>query len=116
MYFATNANPALLGHTVQSASQAVNGFEFPVSSRKCSRARQTPSASSHIGFTGGAPTLAVGTSAIFSGVIGGTALQAFWYHFAIMFEALFILTTVDAGTLGRWWLKQYADAYQITRP
>ena len=48
--------------------------------------------------TGGAPTLAVGMAHILSGVIGGKALMAFWYHFAILFEALFILTTVDAGT------------------
>ena len=48
--------------------------------------------------TGGAPTLAFGMSQVLSDVFGGVGLKAFWYHFAIMFEALFILTTVDAGT------------------
>src|SRR5207302_9584229 len=48
--------------------------------------------------TGGAPTLAVGMATIFSSFLGGRALMAIWYHFAILFEALFILTTVDAGT------------------
>ena len=106
VYFAMNANPALLGDTVQSASQAVNGFGFSVSPETLNQTAQNVGEESIIGRTGGAPTLAVGISAIFSGVIGGTALQAFWYHFAIMFEALFILTTVDAGTrVGRFMIQ-----------
>ena len=106
VYFAMNANPALLGDTVQSASQAVNGFGFSVSPETLQGTADAVGEESIIGRTGGAPTLAVGISAIFSGVIGGTALQAFWYHFAIMFEALFILTTVDAGTrVGRFMIQ-----------
>ncbi len=108
VYFAMNANPALLGDTVQSASQAVNGFGFSVSPETLQSTANAVGEDSIIGRTGGAPTLAVGISAIFAGVTGvfGAALQAFWYHFAIMFEALFILTTVDAGTrVGRFMIQ-----------
>jgi carbon starvation protein len=108
VYFAMNANPALLGDTVQSAAQAVNGFGFSVDPQTLTNTAKAVGESSIIGRTGGAPTLAVGISAIFAGVTGvfGAALQAFWYHFAIMFEALFILTTVDAGTrVGRFMIQ-----------
>src|ERR671921_8474 len=106
VYFAMNANPVLLGDTVQSAAQAVQGFGFSVSPETLTSTANAVGESSIIGRTGGAPTLAVGISEIFSSVIGGTALQAFWYHFAIMFEALFILTTVDAGTrVGRFMIQ-----------
>jgi carbon starvation protein len=106
VYFAMNANPALLGDTVQSASQAVNSFGFTVNPQTLNGVAAAVGEESIIGRTGGAPTLAVGISQIFSAVIGGTALQAFWYHFAIMFEALFILTTVDAGTrVGRFMIQ-----------
>ena len=108
VYFAMNANPALLGDTVQSASQAVNSFGFSVTPDTLQSTANAVGEDSIIGRTGGAPTLAVGISAIFAGVTGifGAALQAFWYHFAIMFEALFILTTVDAGTrVGRFMIQ-----------
>jgi carbon starvation protein len=108
VYFAMNANPALLGDTVQSASQAVNSFGFSVSPETLQSTANAVGEDSIVGRTGGAPTLAVGISAIFAGVTGifGAALQAFWYHFAIMFEALFILTTVDAGTrVGRFMIQ-----------
>jgi carbon starvation protein len=106
IYFAMNAPATVLGDTVQSASQAVNGFGFSVSPEILQQTADNVGEDSIVGRTGGAPTLAVGISAIFSSVIGGTALQAFWYHFAIMFEALFILTTVDAGTrVGRFMIQ-----------
>src|SRR3712207_5543540 len=106
VYFAMNAPATVLGDTVQSASQAVNGFGFSVSPETLQQTAQNVGEESITGRTGGAPTLAVGISEIFSAVIGGTAPQAVWYHFAIMFEALFILTTVDAGTrVGRFMIQ-----------
>jgi carbon starvation protein len=106
VYFAMNAPASVLGDTVQSASQAVNGFGFQVDPQTLTQTAQNVGEESIIGRTGGAPTLAVGMSAIFSSIIGGAALQAFWYHFAMMFEALFILTTVDAGTrVGRFMIQ-----------
>jgi carbon starvation protein len=108
VYFAMNAPATVLGDTVQSASQAVQGFGFSVSPETLQQTANAVGEDSIIGRTGGAPTLAVGMSAIFAQVTAflGAGLQAFWYHFAIMFEALFILTTVDAGTrVGRFMIQ-----------
>jgi carbon starvation protein len=108
VYFAMNANPALLGDTAQSAAQAVSGFGFSVNAETLTGTAAAVGEESIIGRTGGAPTLAVGMSQILASLTGflGPSLQAFWYHFAIMFEALFILTTVDAGTrVGRFMLQ-----------
>jgi carbon starvation protein len=108
IYFAMNAPATVLGDTVQSASQAVNGFGFSVSPETLTQTANAVGEDSIVGRTGGAPTLAVGMSAIFAQVTAflGAGLQAFWYHFAIMFEALFILTTVDAGTrVGRFMIQ-----------
>jgi carbon starvation protein len=108
VYFAMNAPATVLGDTVQSASQAVNGFGFQVSPETLQSTADAVGEESIVGRTGGAPTLAVGMSAIFAQATAflGGGLQAFWYHFAIMFEALFILTTVDAGTrVGRFMIQ-----------
>jgi carbon starvation protein len=105
LYYAMNAPAALVGDTVQSASQAVNQLGFQVSPGELSAAAAAVDEQTLVARTGGAPTLAVGMSNIFSGATG-EGLKAFWYHFAIMFEALFILTTVDAGTrVGRFMLQ-----------
>jgi carbon starvation protein len=105
LYYAMNAPAALVGATVQSASHAVNGLGFSISPQALQSAAAAVHEKTLIARTGGAPTLAVGMSTIFSGVFG-SGLKAFWYHFAIMFEALFILTTVDAGTrVGRFMLQ-----------
>ncbi|MEA2361102.1 MAG: carbon starvation protein [Thermoleophilaceae bacterium] len=106
LYFAMNAPAGVLGDTVQSASAAVRDFGFTVTPGQLSSAASAVHEETLVARTGGAPTLAVGMSEIFSGVIGGNGMKAFWYHFAIMFEALFILTTVDAGTrVGRFMLQ-----------
>jgi carbon starvation protein len=106
LYFAMNAPPGVVGTTVQSASEAVTNLGFTISPDQLQAAAAEVEERTLIARTGGAPTLAVGMSTIFSGAFGGDALKAFWYHFAIMFEALFILTTVDAGTrVGRFMLQ-----------
>ncbi|WP_217214178.1 carbon starvation CstA family protein [Streptomyces sp. AC550_RSS872] len=106
LYYAMNAPAGLLGTTAQSASQAVAGLGFTITPDQLAHAAHAVQEQTLIARSGGAPTLAVGMSEIFSDVLGGTAMKAFWYHFAIMFEALFILTTVDAGTrVGRFMLQ-----------
>jgi carbon starvation protein len=106
LYFAMNAPAGVVGTTVQSASEAVTKLGFTITPDQLQAAAQSVQEQSLIARVGGAPTLAVGMSTIFSGAFGGDALKAFWYHFAIMFEALFILTTVDAGTrVGRFMLQ-----------
>jgi carbon starvation protein len=106
LYFAINAPAGLLGGTVQSASQAVANLGFTITPEQLTAAAAAVQEPTLVGRTGGAPTLAVGMSQIFSEIFGGEALRAFWYHFAIMFEALFILTTIDAGTrVGRFMLQ-----------
>jgi carbon starvation protein len=106
LYFAMNSPPGVVGATVQSASEAVTNLGFTITPDQLQAAAAEVEEQTLIARTGGAPTLAVGMSTIFSGAFGGDALKAFWYHFAIMFEALFILTTVDAGTrVGRFMLQ-----------
>jgi carbon starvation protein len=106
LYFAMNAPAGVVGTTVQSASAAVSKLGFTITPDQLQAAAQSVQEQTLIARVGGAPTLAVGMSTIFSGAFGGEALKAFWYHFAIMFEALFILTTVDAGTrVGRFMLQ-----------
>jgi carbon starvation protein len=105
LYYAMNAPAAVVGSTVQSASAAVNGLGFNISPGELQSAASSVHEQTLIARTGGAPTLAIGMSNIFAGATGN-GLKAFWYHFAIMFEALFILTTVDAGTrVGRFMLQ-----------
>ncbi|MFF9811514.1 carbon starvation CstA family protein [Streptomyces coeruleorubidus] len=106
LFYAMNSPAALLGPTVETASQAVKNLGFSITPDQLAAAAKAVEEHTLVGRSGGAPTLAVGMSEIFAGVFGGAGMKAFWYHFAIMFEALFILTTVDAGTrVGRFMLQ-----------
>ncbi|GAA1648554.1 carbon starvation CstA family protein [Georgenia ruanii] len=101
LYFAMNAPATVTGGTPATAAAYVNGLGLgapDTTPAAIAGAAQSVGEHSIISRTGGAPTLAFGMSQVFASALGGDALKAFWYHFAIMFEALFILTTVDAGT------------------
>jgi carbon starvation protein len=106
IYFAMNAPLALLGSTAESAAAAVAQWGFVVTPEILTQTAKDVGEHSIISRAGGAPTLAVGMAHILSSVVGGKSMMAFWYHFAILFEALFILTAVDAGTrAGRFMLQ-----------
>ncbi|WP_324749555.1 carbon starvation CstA family protein [Sphingomonas sp. LY54] len=98
LYFALNSPTALIGTTTAEAAQVLSGWGFAITPAMLDQVARDVGEASILSRTGGAPTLAVGMAHILSNVIGGQAMMAFWYHFAILFEALFILTTVDAGT------------------
>lgn len=105
LYFAMNSPAGATGGTAASAAEFVGTLGFTVSPDVLTQAAASVQEPSLVSRTGGAPTLAVGISSIFTDAFGG-GLAAFWYHFAIMFEALFILTAVDAGTrVGRFMLQ-----------
>ncbi|GAA1743045.1 carbon starvation CstA family protein [Aeromicrobium alkaliterrae] len=105
LYYAMNAPAGATGGTVQGAAQFVSSLGFTISPETLQAAADSIEEETLVSRTGGAPTLAFGLSQVFSDAFGG-GLQAFWYHFAIMFEALFILTAVDAGTrVGRFMLQ-----------
>ncbi|WAZ26629.1 carbon starvation protein A [Streptomyces cinnabarinus] len=106
LFYAMNSPAALLGPTVDTAAEAVKNLGFTITPDQLTAAAKAVEEETLVGRSGGAPTLAVGMSEIFAAVFGGAGMKAFWYHFAIMFEALFILTTVDAGTrVGRFMLQ-----------
>jgi carbon starvation protein len=98
VYFAINAPVAFLGTSVETAAQAIQQWGFVVTPQELTSLAAQVQESSLLSRTGGAPSLAVGMAHIFANVLGGGGAMALWYHFAIMFEALFILTTLDAGT------------------
>lgn len=112
IYFTMNSPAAIIGTTVESAVQTISQWGFHITPEMITQTTQNVGEHSIISRTGGAPTLAVGMAQILSGVIGDTAMMAFWYHFAILFEALFILTAVDAGTrAGRFMLQDLLGSF-----
>ena len=114
IYFAINAPLATLGGNVHSAAEVIRGWGFAVTPEQIEGLAASVGEKTLLGRTGGAPSLAVGMAHIFTSAFGA-GLMALWYHFAIMFEALFILTTVDTGTrVGRFMLQELAG--QIWRP
>jgi len=98
VYFAMNAPAGLIGTTAESAAAAISNLGFVLTPEVLTATAREIGETSILSRTGGAPTLAVGMAQILHGLIGGEGMMAFWYHYAILFEALFILTTVDAGT------------------
>ncbi|MBY0258674.1 carbon starvation CstA family protein [Methylobacterium sp.] len=108
IYFTMNSPAGLVGTTPESAAAAVTKLDpaFTITAEQIAQTAVDVGEHSIISRAGGAPTLAVGMAHIISSAIGGKAMMAFWYHFAILFEALFILTAVDAGTrAGRFMLQ-----------
>ncbi|SFM13052.1 carbon starvation CstA family protein [Rugamonas rubra] len=112
IYFAMNSPAALIGTTPEAVAQVVSNWGFHLTPDMLTQTAKDVGEASIISRAGGAPTLAVGMANILSGVIGGKTMMAFWYHFAILFEALFILTAVDAGTrAGRFMLQDLLGSF-----
>jgi carbon starvation protein CstA len=98
VYFAMNAPAAVIGKTAVEAAQVISAWGFTITPDMITQTAADIGEKTVLSRAGGAPTLAVGMAQILATAIGGKAMMAFWYHFAILFEALFILTAVDAGT------------------
>jgi carbon starvation protein len=109
VYFAMNSPAALIGTTADSAALAISQWGFVISPDVLVQTAKDIGETTILSRAGGAPTLAVGMAQILHGLFSGEGMMAFWYHYAILFEALFILTTVDAGTrVGRFMIQELA--------
>ena len=109
VYFAINSPPAIVGAAGQQATAVISSWGYPVDAATMASLAHAVGEQTLFNRAGGAPSLAVGMAQIFSRTIGGERLLSIWYHFAIMFEALFILTVLDAGTrVGRFMVQELA--------
>ena len=112
VYFAVNAPAGVVGNTASAAVGTISGWGFPLSVLQMSDLARSVGEQTLFNRTGGAPSLALGMAHIFARTGGGSAMIGFWYHFAIMFEALFILTIIDAGTrVGRFMLQDMLGGF-----
>jgi carbon starvation protein len=106
VYFAVNSPAGIVGQAPETAAATISAWGFPVTAAEMASLAHAVGEQTLFNRTGGAPAFAVGMAHIFSNSLGGQAVMALWYHFAIMFEALFILTVLDAGTrVGRFMLQ-----------
>src|ERR1700722_18177302 len=106
VYFAVNSPAGVVGQAPEAAATMISSWGFPVTAAQMATLAHAVGEQTLFNRTGGAPAFAVGMAQIFSNTLGGQAVMALWYHFAIMFEALFILTIIDAGTrVGRFMLQ-----------
>jgi carbon starvation protein len=98
VYFAINSPAGIVGQTAANATATISNWGFPVTASQMQALAHAVGEQTLFNRTGGAPAFAVGMAHIFSQSLGGETVMALWYHFAVMFEALFILTILDAGT------------------
>src|SRR6202451_1589169 len=109
VYFAINSPAAIVGATPGEAAATISSWGYPLTAQTMTNLAHAVGEHTLLNRAGGAPSLAVGMAQIFSSTIGGDRLLSIWYHFAIMFEALFILTVLDAGTrVGRFMIQELA--------
>ncbi|WP_028620751.1 carbon starvation CstA family protein [Pseudomonas sp. Ant30-3] len=112
VYFAMNSPAAVVGSDVVSVAQTVSSWGFAITPEALEAVAKDIGETTILARAGGAPTLAVGIAQILHSVLPGENTMAFWYHFAILFEALFILTAVDAGTrAGRFMLQDLLGSF-----
>jgi len=106
IYFVMNSPAAAIGASPEKAAQVISSWGFVITPEMITQTAKDIGETTILSRAGGAPTLAVGMAQILAQALGGKSLEAFWYHFAILFEALFILTAVDAGTrVGRFMIQ-----------